>query len=110
MIDVCLMVLASSRYCGDEDPWKNDPSDADHWPAAREIHTGLTRWLCVKPEAQKVIDPKGKVNSTTSSKKTSSRHSRRYAALMTSATILSLHRGPPPSFSSGSLGARMSSA
>ena len=41
-----------------DDP-SNDPNDAAKWGHQREIRAELIRWLCVDPNAIKLIDPEG---------------------------------------------------
>ncbi len=38
---------------------QNDPSKADSWSASREIGADLIRWLCVNPQASRLVDPSG---------------------------------------------------
>jgi hypothetical protein len=41
------------------DDSSNDPAHASEWGRDREIRGSLIRWLCVDPDAVKMIDPKG---------------------------------------------------
>ena len=41
-----------------DDP-SNDPAHADEWSKDREVHAAVIRWLCVDPEAIRLIDPQG---------------------------------------------------
>jgi hypothetical protein len=36
----------------------NDPVYADKWERQREIRAELIRWLCVDPDASKMVDPR----------------------------------------------------
>jgi hypothetical protein len=48
--------------CGANDNDKdksNDPSNIRYWDETREIRADLIRWLCVDPEASKMLDPSG---------------------------------------------------
>src|SRR5277367_4294348 len=37
----------------------NDPAHADQWSHEREIRADLIRWLCVDPDASRMVDPAG---------------------------------------------------
>ncbi len=37
----------------------NDPSHADRWDHDREVRAELIRWLCVDPDASRLVDPRG---------------------------------------------------
>jgi hypothetical protein len=37
----------------------NDPVHADHWDHEREVRAELIRWMCVDPDATKLVDPRG---------------------------------------------------
>jgi hypothetical protein len=37
----------------------NDPAHADKWGHEREIRADLIRWLCVDPDASRMVDPAG---------------------------------------------------
>jgi hypothetical protein len=37
----------------------NDPAHADRWGHEREIRADLIRWLCVDPDASRMVDPAG---------------------------------------------------
>jgi hypothetical protein len=37
----------------------NDPAHADQWDKEREVRAALIRWMCVDPDAIKLIDPFG---------------------------------------------------
>lgn len=47
-------------------PWRpnvydadNDPSTAEYWGGDRKIRAELIRWICVEPDAKKLVDPSG---------------------------------------------------
>src|ERR1700683_3703836 len=37
----------------------NDPAHADQWGPEREIRADLIRWLCVDPDASRMVEPAG---------------------------------------------------
>src|SRR5262249_8237191 len=49
---------AAGSSSNPDDP-SNNPSHADEWSKDREVRAAVIRWLCVDPEAIRLIDPQG---------------------------------------------------